>query len=409
MQKRILGINGLGRIGKLTLWNQLLTDNFDRFVVNLGREVGRSIDDLIQAVTLDSTYGSIHTFLFGHSGRFAEISSSTDNGLEVTIENKTIRFLTTHRNPKDIPWKNEGVRLVIDCTGTFLDPNLPAEHNGGSLRGHFAGGASHIIVSAPFKSSDSTATSDSVMLIHGINHLDFKPDSHRIISAASCTTTALSHMMKPLLEREETSRILTASMSTVHAATSTQTILDSVPKAETKDMRKNRSVLNNIIITSTGAAKALEQVLPQIAEIGFMADSVRIPTNTVSLISLNANFRTHLDERGNPIISGKLINGIYREAANGALKGNLSFSNRQHVSTDFQGSSDAAIIEGERTHCRTGFVEIPSIELKDLGLDTDKNLRMPVTHSKIFGWYDNEFGYVSTLGKLAAYVSQLSY
>ena len=408
MQQKILGINGLGRIGKLTLWNQLVQGHFDQFVVHLGREVGRSIDDLVHTVTLDSTYGSIHSFLYGRSGRQALIETSTGTGPEITIDGKKIRFLTEHRNPRDIPWKREGVRLVIDCTGTFLDPSLPEDHERGSIRGHLAGGALHVIVSAPFKNSGTNLPPDSEMLLHGINHLNFNPETHRIISAASCTTTALSHMMKPLLEREETSRILTASMSTVHAATNTQTILDSVPKAGSKDMRKNRSVLNNIIITSTGAANALEQVLPQIAEIGFMADSVRIPINTVSLISLNVNFRTKLNEAGEPLISGDLINDIYREAAHGPLRGNLVYSDRQHVSADFLGTQAAAVIEGERTHCRTGFVDIPAEELSAMGIETDRDLRMPVTHSKIFGWYDNEYGYVNTLGKLAIHISQLS-
>ena len=407
MRKKTLGINGLGRIGKLTLWNQLAKGHFDSFVINLGRPVGNSFDDLIQTITSDSTYGSLDTFLFGRSGHKAVIRS-TGNESELTIENKRIRFLTNCRNPMDLPWKKEGVKLVIDCTGTFLDPSLPEVHEKGSIRGHLAGGANTVIVSAPFKNGQLNLPSDSEMFLHGINHLDYNPDIHRIISAASCTTTALSHMMKPLLEHEKTSRILTASMSTVHSATNTQSILDSVPRAGTTDMRKSRSALNNIIITSTGAAKALERVLPQISQIGFMADSVRIPTNTVSLISLNVNFRTALDPAGEPLISGALLNEIYRSAAKGPLKGNLEYSDRQHVSTDFLGSDAAAVIEGERTHCRTGIIEIPAEELSSLGIDASRSLCMPVTHSKIFGWYDNEYGYVSTLGKLAVYVDRTS-
>lgn len=409
MNKRTLGINGLGRIGKLTLWNQLLQDNFDRFVINLGRDVGTTFDDLVQTITYDSTYGPLDTFLYGHSGKKASITKEGSDSLEITLEGKTVRFLTCSRNPKDLPWKKEKAKLVIDCTGIFLDPALPEDNPKGSVRGHLAGGAQAVVVSAPFKSKQIQLPRDSQMFLHGINHLDYDPAKHRIISGASCTTTALSHMMKPLLEHDKTCRILTASMSTVHAATNTQSILDSVPKGGTGDMRKNRSALNNIIITSTGAAKALEQVLPQISEIGFMADSVRIPTQTVSLISLNVNFRTHLDVSGNPVISRELLNRIYKDAAGGPLKDNLVFSDRQHVSTDFLGSESAVVIEGERTHCRTGFIEIPREELSSFGIDASKDLRMPVTHSKIFGWYDNEFGYVSTLGKLAAYVHHLMF
>jgi len=407
MRYRTLGINGLGRIGKLILWNQLARDYFDRYVINLGRDVGTSFDDLVQTITTDSTYGSLNHFLHGRSGRTISITD-VDTGLqELRLEGKQIRFLTSHRNPKDLPWKQERVPLVIDCTGRFLDPALPEEHAKGSLRGHLAGGAGTVIVSAPFKTGQHTLPADSEMFLHGINHLEFKPSKHRIISAASCTTTALSHMMKPLLEHEHTRRILTASMSTVHSATNTQSILDSVPSSGTEDMRKNRSALNNIIITSTGAARALERVLPQISEIGFMADSVRIPTNTVSLISLNVNFRTSLDPSGNPLITGNLLNRIYTTASTGSLKNNLEYSERQHVSTDYLGSDAAVIIEGERTHCRTGFIDIPSEELSALGIDAPDGLRMPVTHSKVFGWYDNEYGYVSTLGKLAVYVHQL--
>ena len=141
MHNRTLGINGLGRIGKLTLWNQLAKDNFDRFVINLGRGVGTSFDDLVQTITSDSTYGSLEHFLFGRSGKKISITAGgTDTG-ELTVEGKKIRFLTSSRNPKDIPWKQEQVRLVIDCTGAFLDPSLPEDHPKGSIRGHLAGGA----------------------------------------------------------------------------------------------------------------------------------------------------------------------------------------------------------------------------------------------------------------------------
>jgi len=112
------------------------------------------------------------------------------------------------------------------------------------------------------------------------------------------------------MENQATSRILTASMSTIHSATNTQSILDSVPKTDATDLRKSRSVLNNIILSTTGVTKALEQVMPEIKHIGFMADSVRIPTTTVSLINLNVTFHTELDELGEPLVSRKLINDV---------------------------------------------------------------------------------------------------
>ena len=139
---------------------------------------------------------------------------------------------------------------------------------------------------------------DAVTLIYGINHTAFDPKKHQLISAASCTTTGLAHMIKPLLENEGTNTILTASMSTIHAVTNSQSVLDSVPKAGENDLRKNRSILNNIILTSTNAAKALVDVIPEVQHIGFMADSIRVPTSTMSLIVLNATFQTRINKQG---------------------------------------------------------------------------------------------------------------
>ena len=156
--------------------------------------------------------------------------------------------------------------------------------------------------------------SDSGMFVYGVNHSDYDPMNHHIISAASCTTTGLAHMMKPLLDAEETSKIITASMSTVHAATDNQNILDAAPKAGSKDLRRNRSVFNNIILTSTGAAIALEEILPDIQKVGFMADSIRVPTSTVSLISLNITFRTALTDKETGYKS-EFINNCIKAAA----------------------------------------------------------------------------------------------
>ena len=166
---------------------------------------------------------------------------------------------------------------------------------------------------------------DVVTLIYGINHEAFDPSRHHLISAASCTTTALAHMLRPLLDRLHPASIMTASMSTVHAATNSQSVLDTVPGPGTKDLRRSRSALNSIILTSTNAAKALEQVIPEIGAIGFMADSVRIPIPTESLIILNMTFQTRLTpEEGS--ITSETLNGIYAEAAEGAQKGCSSSS-----------------------------------------------------------------------------------
>ncbi|HCX73361.1 MAG TPA: glyceraldehyde-3-phosphate dehydrogenase [Candidatus Cloacimonas sp.] len=407
--KKMLGINGLGRIGKLTLWNQLALKHFDGFVVNVGREVGKDFSAVIQAIATDSTYGKLGKFLYGMYPEKFKLKVLNEQERLLELDGMPVKILQKARNPREIAWSENGVRLVIDCTGKFRDPVVAAEEPRGSIRGHLNAGAEKVLVSAPFKIKDPTKTTpeDSTMLVYGVNHLNYDPEKHHIISAASCTTTGLAHMMKPLLEDERTADILTASMSTIHAATGSQSILDSMPKAGSKDLRKNRSVLNNIILTSTGAAKALEKIIPQIQEIGFMADSVRIPTNTVSLITLNITFHTEIDDKGNPYINRKYINDIYKKAAAGPQKDLLIFSEEQNVSAVLIGYKAAAVIEGHETHTRTGFMHITPKTLQSCGIDKDKNLRIPVTHAKIFGWYDNEFGsYVNSLSRLAIYVDE---
>lgn len=405
--KRLLGINSLGRIGKLTLWNQLSTKDFDGIVVNVGREVGKSTDDLLQVLETDTTYGQLSKFLNGVKGG-GPISKVIDaEKLLFEIDGMPVKILRSERNPSGIPWREEGVQLVIDCTGQFLDPAAAPDAPKGSLRGHLIGGARKVIASAPFKIKDKAARmpEDALMMVYGVNHLQYNPSLHNVISAASCTTTGLSHMIKPLLEDAETSKILTASMSTVHSATNTQSVLDAVPKAAASDLRKSRSVFNNIILSTTGAAKALESILPEIQKIGFMADSVRIPTTTVSLITLNITFNSGLDESGNPLINRNYLNNIYRTAAAGAQKDLLVFSERQNVSADLMGFRAATVIEGCETHTRTGFVNLPASMFESYGMKNATDINLPVTHAKIFGWYDNEFGsYVNMLSKLAAYV-----
>ncbi|MCK9220521.1 MAG: hypothetical protein M0P47_10790 [Bacteroidales bacterium] len=406
-EKKLLGINGLGRIGKLTLWYHLQSRYFDGVVINVGREVGKGLEDIMQTISTDSTYGSLDHFLFGFTGKKCEISIvDAENGL-LDFGGFPVKILRKERIPRNIGWVKEGVRIVVDCTGRFLDPTIPSDDPKGSLRGHLEAGAQKVIASAPFKIKDKSHkdSGQSPTLIYGINHLNFQPHQHHVVSAASCTTTGLAHMMKPLLEDQETMRILTASMSTVHSATNTQSVLDAVPTAGTSDLRKNRSVLDNIILSSTGAGKTLEMVLPQIANIGFMADSVRIPTSTVSLISLNITFNSRVDTFGEPVISGGYINNLYRKASQGSQIGLLHFSDKQNVSSDIMGFPAAVVIEGHETHTRTGFLPIPASLLQSMGVNEARDINLPVTHAKIFGWYDNEYGsYVRCLGKLTEHI-----
>ncbi len=401
---RTLGINGLGRIGKLTLWNFINKDRFDAFVINAGREVGQSFGDMLDFILTDSTYGSLERFLYGYTGGSCDVEVIDRDACTARINGKMIKVLTTARNPKDIGWAQENVDIVVDCTGVFLDPNKSAMVKGGSVKGHLESGAKKVICSAPFKISEGAEIpEDAIMTVFGINHDTYDSGKHHVLSSASCTTTALSHMMKPLLDHTQTNRIITASMSTIHASTNNQTILDGVPKAGAKDLRRNRSVFNNIILTSTGAAKALEVVMPDIKDIGFMADSVRIPANTVSLVSLNITFRSALDSKGEPVIDKAFLNNLYKEAAAEDAHGLLEFSDKQNVSADIRGRKASVVIEGFETHTKTGFIALPKEILFDYGCAGE--IKLPVTHAKIFGWYDNEFGnYVNSLSNLVAHV-----
>jgi glyceraldehyde 3-phosphate dehydrogenase len=236
----------------------------------------------------------------------------------------------------------------------------------------------------------------------GVNANDYDPRRHRIISCASCTTTCLAHMMRPLIDVFGAKRILSASMATVHAATSSQEVLDRLPEAGKTDLRKSRSIMNNIILTSTGAANALRLVIPEMQEIPFIAESVRIPTSTGSLIILVVNLQ---EEPAGGRIDRHQINAIYRQAAADSPEGYLMYTEQQNVSSDIIGMPRAAaIIEGHETHTRTAeaFIDlskVPGMEPEVLAAMRNTVVRIPVTQAVIFGWYDNEKGgYVRMLG-----------
>ncbi len=408
----VLGINSLGRIGKLTLWHHVGRKYFREIVVNTGREVGRDLSALCESIEKDSTYGRLHHFLHGRSAeRCIRIVDNEKGFLE--IDGVPVRVLRSDRNPKDIQWAENDVRVVVDCTGKFNDPTRPVNHPNGSLRGHLAAGARKVMNSADFKPKEkgTTMPDDAVVLISGVNHEAYDPGRHHLVSAASCTTTALAHMMKTLIDECSVESIMTASMSTIHATTNTQSVLDSVPKTGAKDLRKNRSILNNIILTSTNAAAALEKVIPAIAQIGFMADSVRVPVNTGSLIILNLTFRTIMEEDGEPSINRRKLIDLYEKAAATTQKGLLVCSNEQNVSSDMIGEDAAVVIEETDTHTRTGFVTLdlstlPGMSDQALEHMDEKVVGIPVTHAKIFGWYDNEYGsYTNRLAELTLHVA----
>ena len=412
-RRPVLGVNSLGRIGKLTLWHHIGRKYFQEIVVNVGRGVGTGLSAIAQLIEKDATYGTIHRFLCGvKAERMIRIVDEKRGAL--LIDGIPVTILREARNPADIGWRNHGVDVVVECTGKFQDPTIAPDDKNGSITGHLAGGAKVVINSSAFKiKNEALAMPDeAITLIYGINHTAFDYKKHRIVSAASCTTTGLAHMIKPLLEDQATSKILTASMSTVHAVTNSQSILDKTPKTGEKDLRKNRSTLNNIILTSTNAAEALSLVIPEVKNIGFMADSIRVPTNTESLIVLNATFQTRANKDGaNTPLSRDRLNDIYKKAANDPDH-LVVYSEEQNVSTDLIGMDAAIVIEGQFNHTRTAFIDVdlsnvpdlPDAFLKTLSQST---MRIPVVHAKIFGWYDNEYGsYTNRLGDLTTYIHQ---
>jgi len=411
-KKPVLGINSLGRIGKLTLWHHIGRKYFKEIVVSQGREIGAGMDAVVQTIEKDSTYGRMHTFLYGINAE-PRIQIVDEKEGKLLIDGIPVTVLRKDRNPKDIPWRDYGVDVVADCTGQFLDPTAEPDAAKGSLRGHLQGGARVVLASAAFKLKNRALPmpEDAVTLIYGINHRAFDPDRHSLVSAASCTTTALAHMIKPLVDHEKTRAILTASASTVHAATNSQSVLDNVPKAGAKDLRKSRSVLDNIILTSTNAAEALALAVPEVKAIGFMADSIRIPMKTESIIILNVTFQNPGDA-GVPAIDARAINEIYRQAAARDPERRLVFSEEQNVSADVAGVDASVVIEGQFNHTRTAFIDIDVSQISALPPETRaafpvKRLEIPVVHAKVFGWYDNEYGsYTNRMGDLAVHIEQ---
>jgi len=420
-----LGINGLGRIAKLSIWHHVERRYFSDLVVNIGREVGTRLEDIAHFLEKDSTYGALHNFLHGSRAKRVIEDIDEKSGSFVVNGIKTT-FLRSARNPAQIDWRKYGVDLVVDATGSFLDPAALPEDPKGSVRGHFVSGAKKVIVSAPFKIKDKgrEMPPDAVTTIMGINDSDYDPKKHLIVSNASCTTTCLAYMLKPLLDRFGARRVLSAAMTTVHAATSSQSVLDRAPKAKATDLRKSRSAFNNIILTSTGAAKALELVIPEMKKIGILAESVRVPVTSGSLIILALMIQ---DKSMTNPINHKDINDIYKKAVSHFPEGYLVFSEEQNVSSDIIGlPRAAAVIEGRENHTRTSAVHIDVDDLAsafeylestgadnsaslDIGIvsqnvETDGSRRqrfieVPVTQAVIYGWYDNELGsYTNMLG-----------
>jgi glyceraldehyde 3-phosphate dehydrogenase len=411
--KPILGINGLGRIGKLTLWNHIGRKYFSEIIVNVGRKVGTRIGDIAQYIEKDSTYGSIHQYLYGFKAEKVIQDIDEEKGTMV-IDGVPVTILRESRNPRNVAWKEHGAKVVVEATGRFKDPTASPDAKEGAARGHLEAGAEKVIVSAPFKIKEKglPMPDDATTLVIGINDDTFDHTKHRIISAASCTTTCLAYMIKPLLDYFGTKKILNASMATVHAATGTQEVLDRLPKSGATDLRKNRSIMNNIILTTTGAAKTLGLVIPEMNQIGFSAESVRIPTSAGSLIILVVTFS---DEVGGPTINRNLLNNIYRDAEEREKRGYIKYTDEQNVSSDIVGHfGPATIIEGHETHTRTAFAPLDLSKFSKLPANVRKQLpetlEIPITQAVMYGWYDNEMGsYTNMLGDLTVKIASMVY
>jgi glyceraldehyde 3-phosphate dehydrogenase len=358
---KVIGINGLGRMGKLILWN-LIAKGQKRVVVNIGRKVGESKKDFLNYILKDSTYGNLFENLNGRLNHNNDFNFNFEV-TELKINRTLITFLQINqgRNPGDIPWEDYEVSLVIDATGKFNYPGRGVDHPGGSIRGHFGSpSVEKVFITSPFKEG---IPDDSVMIVHGINHQDYKPAEHDVISNASCSTTCLAHMINPWVKALDPRSIKAVSVDIPHAKTSKQPSLDRLPLTGKSDPCTWRSSNENIFISSTGAAKALPVVIPKLKNVSFSASSIRVPSDTVSLAIATLLFEDDL--------SGISIAEVYRKY--GAEE--LLWSEGDNASRDFLGSNQATIIDGKNCQIMVCGNKLSVV--------------------KLYGWFDNEWGYVS--------------
>jgi glyceraldehyde 3-phosphate dehydrogenase len=332
MAKVRIGINGFGRIGRG--FARCLAESNGNLELVL-------INDLTDVATLGHLlrHDSVH-------GRFPGDVEVRDGKLHVHGNHIQI---TAEKDPASIKWKDAGVDLVIESTGKFVDKAGAGKH--------LHGGAKKVIISAPAKEPDVT-------LCMGINTEVYKPGEHHIISNASCTTNCLAPVAKVL---HENYGIVSGIMTTIHSYTNDQQILD-LPH---KDLRRARAAALSMIPTSTGAAKALKEVLPAMA--GKLSGlAIRVPTPNVSLVDLTVRLEKKATKEE--------INAAFKAAANGALKGILAVSDEPLVSCDYNGNKHSSTVDSELTTV--------------IG-DT----------AKVMSWYDNEMGYSQRLYDLASFVA----
>ena len=329
-----IGINGFGRIGRQTLKAMLERYPDDLEVV--------AVNDLADAAT------NAHLFKYDSTyGRYQGTVRSEDGA--IVVDDRSIKVVA-ERDPAALPWGELGVDLVIESTGIFTDA--------AKARAHLDAGARKVVITAPAKQEDVT-------LVLGVNEHAYDPASHHIISNASCTTNALATVAKVVVDCFGVERGL---MTTVHSYTNDQSLLD----VYHRDLRRARSAAQNIIPTTTGAARALALVIPELKG-RFDGFSLRVPTATVSIIDFVA-------ETKQPV-TVESANRAFAEAASGPMRPYLGYTEEELVSSDFRADERSSIVDAASTM-----------------VSGDRML-------KVVAWYDNEWGYSCRVADLAKYVA----
>ena len=326
-----LGNNGFGRIGRQVM--RALLERYPRLEV-------AAINDLTDVET------NAHLFAYDSTyGRFPGTVATRDGTL--VINGRSIAVLS-ERDPARLPWRDHGVDLVVESTGRFTEAEKAA--------GHLKGGARRVVITAP-------ATGEDITVNMGVNHAAYDPAKHRIVSNGSCTTNCLSVTAQVL---SRTFGIRSGFMNTVHSYTNDQVILDVVHK----DLRRARAAAQNIIPTTTGAARAIFLVLPELkGKLNGLA--LRVPTPTVSIVDLTVALERPA--------TAQEINRAFKRASEEDLKGYLGYAEAPLVSSDFRGDPHSGVIDALSTMVVDGL-------------------------AKVLSWYDNEWGYSCRVADLANYM-----
>ncbi|MDD5126824.1 MAG: type I glyceraldehyde-3-phosphate dehydrogenase [Dehalococcoidales bacterium] len=333
--KTKIGINGFGRVG--------------RQFVRAARQFHSKELEIVVVNDLTDTRTNAHLLKWDSNyGRFpGEITTKDD---AIIVDGSEIKVIAT-KDPAAIKWQDYGVSIVIESTGLFTD--------GTKAAAHFQGGAKKVIISAPAKNEDIT-------IVLGVNENMYDPTKHKVISNASCTTNGIAPLVKVLHQSFGVAKGL---MTTIHSYTNDQRILD----VYHKDLRRARAAALSIIPTTTGAAKAVTQVIPDLkGKIHGLA--FRVPTPTVSVVDFVADL--------NKEVTKEQVNEAFKTAAAGALKGIIEYCEEELVSIDFKGNSASTIVDAPSTMVIAGNM------------------------IKVLAWYDNEWGYSCRLADLAAYVAR---